>query len=74
MEETANGEIIVAIYDPFCRRAHENLPQVGDIVLVDATLNLDRHNTKLFHVVSPSPVRGLPLENILRLNKLFHTK
>ena len=64
MEETA-GEIIAAICDPFCRRVHENLPQAGDIVLVDATSNLDRHDTKLFHMVCPSPADGLPLGNIL---------
>ena len=65
MEETAKGEIIVDICDPFCRRVHENLPQAGDIVLVDVTSNLDRHDTKLFHMVCPSPAGGLPLGNIL---------
>ena len=65
MEETADGEFIVAICDKFCRRVHENVQQAGDIVLVDATSSLDRHDTKLFHLVCPTPVGGLPLGNIL---------
>ena len=32
---------------------------------MDATSNLDRHDTKLFHLICPSAVGGLPLGNIL---------
>ena len=39
------------------------MPQSGDIVLVDATSNLDRHDTKLFHFC-PTPVGGLPLGTV----------
>ena len=46
MEDTAKEEIIVAICDPFCRRVHENLPQAGDIVLVDVTSTLSMHFRK----------------------------
>ena len=41
MEESEKGEIIIVICDKFCRRVHEKVPETGDIVLVDATSNLD---------------------------------
>ena len=65
LERTSNGEIIIAICDSFCRRVHKHVPQAGDIVLMDATSNLDRYDTKLFHLICPSPAGGLPLGNIL---------
>ena len=61
IEVAANGEIIVAVCDAFCRRVHKHVPQAGDIVLMDATSNLDRHDTKLFHLICPSAVRGFHL-------------
>ena len=63
--QTEQGETIVAVCDAFSRRVHENLPQAGDIILVDATSNLDRQDTKLFHIVCPSPAGGMPLGNII---------
>ena len=65
MEETSIGEVIVTICDKFCRRVHGNVPQAGDIMPVVATSNLDRHDTKLYHLVCPTPAGGLPLGNIL---------
>ena len=65
IETTESGDVIIAICDEFNRRVHEHVPQSGDIVLVDATSNLDRHDTKLFHFICPSPVGGLPLGRIL---------
>ena len=59
------GDVIMAVCDDFCRRVHETVPQAGDIVLVDATSNLDRHDTKLFHLVCPTPVGGLPLGTLI---------
>ena len=60
-----DGDVTVAICDHFCRRIHENVPQSGDIVLVDATANLDRHDTKLFHFICPTPAGGLPLGTMI---------
>ena len=65
IEVAANGEIIVAVCDAFCRRVHKHVPQVGDMVLMDATSNLERYDTKLFHLICPSAVGGLPLGNII---------
>ena len=63
--QTEQGETIVAVCDLFSRRVHENLPQAGDIILVDATSNLDRQDTKLVHIMCPSPAGGMPLGNII---------
>ena len=65
MEQLEDGGMVVAICDKFCRRVHEYVHQSGDIVLMDATSNLDRHDTKLFHLICPTPAGGLPLGNIL---------
>ena len=37
------------------------LPQSGDVVLVDATSNLDRQDTKFHRFLVPSPAGGLPI-------------
>ena len=72
MEETCNEGISMAICNTFCRRVHEHVPQAGgDIVTVDAASNLDRHDTKLFHLVCPSPTCGLPLGNILLFKSIL---
>ena len=52
------GETAIAIVDPFMRRVHETVPQSGELVLVDATSNLDRNDSKLFHLVCPSVFLG----------------
>ena len=60
-----DGQICIVICDIFMRRIHQNLPQSGDICLVDATANLDRNDSKLFHLIVPSPIGGLPLGNLI---------
>ena len=47
--QTEQGETIVAACDLFSQCVHENLPQAGDIILVDA--NLDRQDKKLVRSV-----------------------
>ena len=59
VKQTATGETIVAICDSFTRRVHENIPALGDMLIMDATTNLDRNDTKLFHLMCPSPVGSL---------------
>ena len=65
IEQTANGETCVAICDNFNERCHENLPQAGDLVLVDTISNLDRQDTKLFHIMTPSAIGSLPLGTLI---------
>ena len=46
-------------------RVHDVVPQSGEIVLIDATANLDRSDSKLFHLVCPTPIGALPLAEII---------
>ena len=65
VKQTASGETIIAICDEFNHRVHETIPAAGDLLIVDATSNLDRSDTKLFHLMCPSPIGGLPLGTII---------
>ena len=56
VKQTATGETIVATCDSFNRRVHENLPAAADMLIMDGTANLDRNDTKLFHLMCPLPV------------------
>ena len=47
------------------KRVHQTVPQSGEIVCVDSTSNLDRNDSKVFHLVCPSPIGGLPLATII---------
>ena len=46
-------------------RVHNTIPQAGELVLMDSTSNLDRNDIKLFHLICPSFVGGLPLASLL---------
>ena len=63
--QTEAGETAIAIVDPFMRRVHETVPQSGEMVLIDATSNLDRQDSKLFHLVCPSVIGALPVGVII---------
>ena len=63
--EQADKQTVVVIVDPFMRRVHQNVPQACDVLLMDATSNLDRSDTKLFHLKTPAAVGALPLGTII---------
>ena len=63
--QSLDGETAVVIVDPFMQRVHQTIPQSGDIVMIDATSNLDRNDSKLIHIVCPSPIGALPLADII---------
>ena len=63
--QTQEGETCVAICDPFMRRVHKMIPQSGELVMMDATSNVDRSDTKIFHLMCPSPAGGLPLATLV---------
>ena len=56
MAQSPTGETVVVICDPFMRRVHRTIPQCGDLLLLDATSNLDRSDSKLFHFITPSSI------------------
>ena len=63
--QSEQGQTAVAICDPFMRRVHHIIPQSSELILIDATSNLDRNDTKLFHLICPSVIGGLPVAEIL---------
>ena len=63
--QTKDGETCVAICDPFMKRVHKMIPQSGELVMMDATSNVDRSDTKIFHLMCPSPAGGLPLATLV---------
>ena len=65
IKQTEGGETVVVILDRFMRRVHAMIPQSGDMMIVDATSNLDRSDTKLFHLMCPSAIGGLPLGTLI---------
>ena len=65
VEQTSEGETIIAICDMLNRRVHEHIPAAGDLMIMDATANLDRNDSKIFHLMCPSPIGGLPLGTII---------
>ena len=65
IEQSDDGETVIAIVDPFMHRVHKTIPQSGELVLIDATSNLDRCDSKLFHLMCPSPIGALPVAEIL---------
>ena len=65
ISQTDSGETVAVVCNPFMRRVHQYIPQSGELVLIDATSNVDRNDTKLIHLVCPTMVGGLPLGEIL---------
>ena len=65
ISQTDDGQTVAVICNPLMKCVHQTIPQAGDIVFIDATANIDRNNTKLFHLVCPSVIGGLPLAEIL---------
>ena len=63
--QTENGETCIAICDPFQKRVHKMIPQSGDLMMMDATSNVDRSDTKIFHLMCPSTAGGLPLATLV---------
>ena len=63
--QTEDGETCIAICDPFQKRVHKMVPQSGDLMLMDATSNVDRSDTKIFHLMCPSSAGGLPLATLI---------
>ena len=63
--QSAEGETAVVIVDPYMHRIHTTMPQSGDLALIDCTSNLDRNDSKLLHIVCPSPIGALPLADII---------
>ena len=61
MEVTPDQQTIVAICTPLMQRVHESFKSSGEMIFVDSSGNCDRHNSRIFLVLTHSPAGGLPL-------------
>lgn len=61
MEETRDGQVVVAICTPLMQRVHTRVQQSGELIFVDSSGNCDRQNHRLFLVITHSAAGGLPL-------------
>ena len=61
VKQTLGGETIIAICDSLNIRVHESIPAAGDLLVMDATGNIDRFDSKIFHLMCPSTL-GLAVE------------
>ena len=65
MKQFDSGEYYIVVVDKFAQRIHEHIPESGNIVLCDATSNLDRSDAKLFRFITPTVVGGQSLGYII---------
>lgn len=66
------ADTIIVTCLPFERRVHSSIPAAGDLVEVDLTSNVDRHNSQVCHLVCPSPVGLLPLGTIITTRYVYN--
>ena len=48
IEQTEDGQTVIIIIDRFVCRVNSMVPQSGDMLIMDATSNIDRSDAKLF--------------------------
>lgn len=58
-------DIVVALCTPLMKRAHENLRTSGELVQLDFSGGMDRFDTRVGFLVTPSLAGGMPLGVIL---------
>ena len=63
--QTEGGDACIAICDAFQRRVHKMVPQSGELMMMDATSNVDRSDTKIFHLMCPSSAGGTSLATLI---------
>ena len=67
------GTVVVAVCDQLMKRAHELVPQSGDVMYVDGTGSLDRCNHQVVKFMTESPGGGLPLGFLVLSNHTENT-
>ena len=61
IEQTEDGQTVIIIIDRFMCRVNSMVPQSGDMLIMDATSNIDRSDAKLFRLMcSWRPSTGHP--------------
>lgn len=54
-------QVVIAICTPLMKRVHTKLKHSGEMVFIDSSGNCDRHNSRIFLVMTHSAAGGLPL-------------
>ncbi|XP_063965028.1 uncharacterized protein LOC135156449 [Lytechinus pictus] len=70
---TPNNQTIVAICTPLMKRVHEKMKHSGEIIYVDSSGNCDRHNSRIFVVLTHSSAGGLPLGMLITTSESMPT-
>jgi hypothetical protein len=52
--------LLIAIVTPLMKRVHQNIPQSGELLFVDATSNTEEHNLKVFLFCTHNVAGALP--------------
>lgn len=65
MERTEDGQTIVALCTPLMKRVHKMVEHSAEMVFIDSSGNCDRHNTRIFVLLTHSTAGGLPLGIIM---------
>ena len=58
---TEDGQTVVAICSPVMKRIHTQWPYSSEMAFIDSSGTMDRHNCRVFLLLTHSPVGGLPL-------------
>ena len=56
-----DGQTVIAICTPLMKRVHKQWSYSGEMCFIDSSGTMDRHNCRVFVLLTHSPVGGLPL-------------
>ncbi|KAJ8278540.1 hypothetical protein GJAV_G00088710 [Gymnothorax javanicus] len=73
MAETDNKQVVMAICTPLMKRVLEKVPQSGEMCFVDSSGNTNRHNVRVFLLMTHSCAGGLPVGCLITTSKSEHT-
>jgi hypothetical protein len=60
-ETCTSSDLVVALCSPLMKRVHGQLRSSEEVVFVDSSGTMDRHNTRIFIFLAPSVAGALPL-------------
>lgn len=63
--QVIESNVVIAICTPIMQRTIENLPQIHELVLVDASGNMDNLNHRVYFFLSPTVAGGSPIGCII---------
>ena len=70
---TEDGQTVIAICTPLMKRVHKEWSYSGEMCFMDSSGTMDRHNCRVFLLLTHSPVGGLPLGVIVTSSESENT-